>query len=58
MGAVICATSGLASLVTQEAIGGVFDEIKSLVPVILPTVIAFLAFRKGWSFLKGEVRSA
>lgn len=44
--------------VTTETFTPVLEEILGLIPVLLPAVVGFLAFRKGWSFLKGEVASA
>jgi len=44
--------------ITAETFNGVLDSIKELIPVVVPAVVGFLAFRKGWSFLKGEVRKA
>lgn len=44
--------------VTTAMMSGIFDEVKGLIPIVLPTVVAFLAFRKGWSFLLGAVRGA
>ena len=39
-------------------IGGVLDEIVGLLPVILPTMIGFIALRKGISFVLGMLHSA
>lgn len=36
----------------------VLDQIKTLVPIILPAVVGFLAFRKGWSFIKSAIMGA
>lgn len=33
-------------------------QITKLLPLLLPAIVGFIAFRKGWSFLKGETRSA
>ena len=33
-------------------------QIKNLIPVVLPSIIGFIAFRKGWKFLKGALASA
>lgn len=44
--------------ITATTFTGVLDTIKELIPIVLPAVIGFLAFRKGWSFLKGEIRKA
>lgn len=44
--------------VTAETFTGILDEIKTLIPIILPAVVGFIAFRKGWAFLKGQIKSA
>lgn len=36
----------------------VFDGIYDLIPIVLPAVIGFLAFRKGWGWLKGQIKGA
>lgn len=51
-------TTSLSTIVTAGTIDGVFDQVYGILPVLLPAVIGFLALRKGWSFLKGEIRSA
>lgn len=51
-------TGTLASIVTSDMIGGVLDEIISLLPVILPVSIGFIGLRKGISFLIGMLHSA
>lgn len=38
--------------------GGVFDGIYDLIPIMLPAILGFLAFRKGWGFLKGAIKGA
>ena len=48
----------LSSIVTSSMITGVFDQVYGILPVLLPAVIGFIALRKGWSFLKGEIYSA
>lgn len=48
----------LASTVTAEMLGGVMDEIKGLLPVVIPVSITYLALRKGLSFLLGMLRKA
>lgn len=37
---------------------GVLDGIKELLPVVLPVVVGFIAFRKGWAWLKGQIKGA
>lgn len=44
--------------VTTAMMSGVFDEVKSLIPVVAPAVIAFLGFRKAWSFLRSAIAGA
>ena len=34
------------------------DEIKALVPIVVPTVVGFLSFRKAWGFLKSAIKGA
>lgn len=36
----------------------VLDSIGDLLPVVLPVIVGFIAFRKGYAFLKGSLRSA
>lgn len=48
----------MAEIVTADMFTGMLAEIKNLIPVLLPTVVGFMAFRKGWSFLKGQIKSA
>lgn len=44
--------------ITSATFSGILDTIKELIPIVIPAVVGFLAFRKGWSFLKGEIRKA
>lgn len=46
------------SELTSATFTGVLDEVINLVPIVLPAVIGFLAFRKGWSFIKSAIRGA
>lgn len=39
-------------------LSGVFSQITELLPVVLPVVIGYIAFRKGYGFLKGTLKSA
>lgn len=36
----------------------VLDEVIALIPVVLPVIIGFIAFRKGLAFIKGTLRGA
>ena len=44
--------------VDSSMMAGVLDEIKSLLPIVAPAVIGFIAFRKGWGFIKGAIKGA
>ncbi len=44
--------------VTSTMLQGILDQVTSLVPIVLPAVIGFLAFRKGWSFIKTAIKGA
>lgn len=48
----------LADIVTSAMLQGVLNEITSLLPVIIPALISFIAIRKGISFLIGTLRGA
>ena len=50
--------TSLATIITADSISGVMSEITGLLPVILPTIIGFMAFRKGWSWFKGQIKGA
>lgn len=44
--------------VTSATLLTVLDEITDLVPIILPAVIGFMAFRKGWAFIRSAIMGA
>ena len=44
--------------VTSVMLLGILTEVKSLVPIVLPAVVGFLAFRKGWGFLRSAIMGA
>ena len=48
----------LASIVTGEMLGGVLNEITGLLPVVIPTMIGFIAIRKGIAFVQSILHSA
>lgn len=45
-------------VITAETLAPVMDGVKELLPVVLPTVVAFLALRKGVSFVLSSIRGA
>lgn len=55
---VLLETTNMFSGVTSASFTGVLDQVVALVPIVLPAVIGFLAFRKGWSFIKGAIKGA
>lgn len=48
----------MAELVKSVDFTEILNEIKALVPIVLPVSIGFIAFRKGMSFLFSSLRSA
>ncbi len=44
--------------ITSNTFTGILDTIKDLIPIVIPAVVGFLAFRKGWSFLKSQIKGA
>lgn len=36
----------------------VLDEVVALIPTVLPVVISFIAFRKGFAFIKRALKGA
>lgn len=44
--------------ITADTLSGVLAEVTGLVPIVAPAVIGFIAFRKGWSFLKSSIKGA
>ena len=59
MGETVTAAAGvLSKIVTSSMLSGVLTEITSMLPVIIPALIGFIAIRKGISFLIGTLRGA
>ena len=52
------ASTGLFSSVTSDLLMGVFDSVTDVIPIVVPVVIAFIGFRKAWSFLVSQVAGA
>lgn len=36
----------------------VFSGITDIIPIIIAPIIGFIGFRKGWSFLKSQIKGA
>lgn len=54
----LCEATNMFSGVTSASFNGVLDQVVALVPIVLPAVIGFLAFRKGWAFIKSAIKGA
>ena len=52
------AGEGMFSSVTSDILMGVFDNVTSLIPIVVPVVVAFIGFRKAWGFLKSSIKKA
>lgn len=52
------AATDLSAIVTADMLGGVLDQVVSLLPVVIPVMIGFIGLRKGISFLQGMLHSA
>lgn len=48
----------LNTIVTADMLTGILAEVKGLIPIVLPTVVGFIALRKGWSFLISTIHGA
>lgn len=48
----------LAGIVTGEMMSGVLNEVKGLLPAVVPVMVTFIGLRKGISFLQGVLHSA
>ena len=57
-GSVDISGTGWITSLTSASFAGVLNGCMELVPLLLPTVIGFLAFRKAWSFLKSTIAGA
>lgn len=52
------ATTVLSTIVTGTMLQGVLNEITSLLPIVIPVMIGFIAIRKGIAFLQHILHSA
>lgn len=44
--------------ITAADLTPVLAEIKTLIPIVLPVIVGFIAFRKGFAFLKSALKGA
>lgn len=52
------ASAVLSTIVTGDMLAGVLTEITSLLPIVIPVMIGFIAIRKGIGFLSSILHSA
>ena len=52
------APTGLAAIVTSDMVSGVLNEVKGILPVVIPALVTFIGLRKGISFLQSVLHSA
>lgn len=48
----------LSDVVTADMMNGAFSEILGVLPVVIPAVVTFVAFRKGIAFILSALRKA
>lgn len=48
----------LSTVVTADLLKGALDEVVALLPVCIPTMVGFMALRKGIAFVKSVIHSA
>lgn len=48
----------IANSISSSSFNGILQQMVDLLPIVLPVVVACLAFRKGISFLKSMIRGA
>lgn len=51
-------TTMLSSVITNDMLSGVLNEIIGLLPVCIPVMITFIALRKGIAFVQHILHSA
>lgn len=44
--------------INSSTFSGVLDNVKSALPIIIPVIVGLLAIRKGWSFVKSQIKGA
>lgn len=51
-------TAVLSTVITNEMLSGVLNEIVGILPVCIPVMITFIALRKGIAFIQSILHSA
>lgn len=52
--------TGTTSMINLSGVdlSAVLDEVTGMLPIVLPVIIGFIAFRKGLGFLKKQLKGA
>lgn len=58
MNEVVETVTSLSTVIDSDMLGGVLDEIISLLPVCIPVLIGFIGLRKGIAFVQNILHSA
>lgn len=58
MNEVVETATSLSTVIDSDMLGGVLDEIISLLPVCIPVLIGFIGLRKGIAFVQSILHSA
>ncbi|SHM16866.1 hypothetical protein SAMN02746066_00981 [Anaerosporobacter mobilis DSM 15930] len=48
----------MGEIITASMVNGVLDQVKELLPILMPAMISFIGLRKAISFLQGVLHSA
>lgn len=51
-------TNALVDALSGVDFGIILDSVLAIMPIVIPVVLAFLGFRKGYAFLKRQIRGA
>lgn len=51
-------TNDLVSKLSGVDFGIILDGMLDVVPIVIPVVLGFIAFRKGYAFVKKQVKGA
>lgn len=58
LGSSVTTSNAVATAVNGVDLSGILQELISLLPVVLPTIVGFIGIRKAISFLIGSLRRA
>lgn len=55
---IVGTTGASADVIATYLKENVLNQVVELLPMVVPVIIGFIAFRKGYKFLKSSLRSA